>query len=126
MKKTIYQGREFQSLAALLIFLKIPKCTYDARKRRKLPPDKLLSTASLRKRKAVKDPVTGKCYKSVGDYCQAEGITRSGWRYRRKKCFIVRRYRRPCVYQGVKYESINALARAMGISKAKARYLLNL
>ena len=85
MKKTIYQGREFRSVAALLIFLKIPKGTYDSRKQKGLPTDKLLSTCSLHKRKAVKDPVTGKCYKSVGDYCQAEGITRSGWRYRRKK-----------------------------------------
>lgn len=126
MKKTIYQGREFRSVADLLRFLKIPKCTYDSRKQKGLPTDKLLSTCSLHKRKAVKDPVTGKCYKSVGDYCQSEGITRSGWRYRRKKRFIVRRYRRTCVYQGIKYESINALARAMGISKAKARYLLNL
>ena len=103
MKKTIYQGREFRSIADLLRFLKIPKCTYDSRKQKGLPTDK-----------------------SVGDYCQAEGITRSGWRYRKKKHFIVRRYRRPCVYQGIKYGSINALARAMGISKAKARYLLNL
>lgn len=126
MKKTIYQGREFRSIADLLRFLKIPKCTYDSRKQKGLPDDKLLSTRSLHKRKAVKDPVTGKCYKSVGDYCQAEGITRSGWKYRQKKRLIVRRYRRPCTYQGIKYESINALARAMGISKTKARYLLDL
>ena len=78
MKKTIYQGREFRSIADLLRFLKIPKCTYDSRKQKGLPTDKLLSTCSLHKRKAVKDPVTGKCYKSVDGNIAKRSVLLSG------------------------------------------------
>lgn len=99
----------------------ISKATYRKRKARGISLDmpKYLSMT----RKVYADNMV---FESVKDYCEYAGIKRSGYRYRVKKAFKVSRYRRPVEYNGVKYPSINALARALGLTRAKARALLGL
>ena len=101
----------------------ISKATYRKRKKLGVPLDAPKCRGlSLRK----KITVDGVIYSSIKEYCLSAGIKRSGYQYRAKKAFKVSRYRRPVEYNGVKYPSINALARALQLSQAKARALLGL
>ena len=116
-----FKGVKYRSINAMLRAIGISKATYRKRKKQGVPLD-APKHYSLRR----KITVNGVIYSSVKDYCLSAGIKRSGYQYRVKKEFKVSRYRRPVEYNGVKYPSINALARALGLTRAKARTLLGL
>jgi len=97
----------------------ISKGTYRKRKKQGVPLD-------APKYQTKKITVDGVIYSSIKEYCLSVGIKRSGYKYRAEKGFKVSRYRRPVEYNGEKYPSINALARALGLTRAKARALLGL
>lgn len=117
-----FKGVKYRSINAMLRAIGISKATYLKRKKQGVPLDAPKNHSSLRR----KITVDGVIYSSVKDYCLSAGIKRSGYQYRVKKAFKVSRYRRPVEYDGVKYPSINALARALHLSRAKARALLGL
>ena len=116
-----FKGVKYRSINAMLRAIGISKATYRKRKKQGVPLDAPKSH-SLRR----KITVDGVIYSSIKEYCLSAGIKRSGYRYRVQKAFKVSRYRRPVEYNGVKYPSINALARALGLTRAKARALLGL
>ena len=118
-----FKGVKYRSINAMLRAIGISKATYRKRKKQGVPLDAPKCRGlSLRK----KITVDGGIYSSIKEYCLSAGIKRSGYQYRAKKAFKVSRYRRPVEYDGVKYPSINALARALHLSRAKARALLGL
>ena len=118
-----FKGVRYRSINAMLRAIGISKATYRKRKKLGVPLDAPKCRGlSLRK----KITVDGVIYSSIKEYCLSAGIKRSGYQYRVKKAFKVSRYRRPVEYNGVKYPSINALARALQLSQAKARALLGL
>ena len=121
MKPVEFKGVKYRSINAMLRAIGISKTTYRKRKSRGIPLDmpKYISLT----RKVYADNMV---FESVRDYCEYAGIKRSGYKYRAEKAFKVSRYRRPVEYNGVKYPSINALARALGLTRAKARALLGL
>lgn len=121
MKPVEFKGVKYRSINAMLRAIGISKGTYRKRKKQGVPLDTPKSH-SLRR----KITVDGVIYSSIKEYCLSAGITRSGYRYRVQKAFKVSRYRRPVEYDGEKYPSINALARALGLTRAKARALLGL
>ena len=116
-----FKGVKYRSINAMLRAIGISKATYRKRLREGVPLDAPKSH-SLRR----KITVDGVIYSSIKEYCLSAGIKRSGYRYRVQKAFKVSRYRRPVEYDGVQYPSINALARALGLTRAKARALLGL
>ena len=116
-----YNGVKYPSINAMLRAIGISKATYCKRKKQGVPLDAPKHHGPRRK-----ITVDGVIYSSIKEYCLSAGITRSGYQYRVKKAFKVSRYRRPVEYNGVKYPSINALARALGLTRAKARDLLGL
>ena len=121
MKPVEFKGVNYRSINAMLRAIGISKATYRKRKALGIPLDmpKYISLT----RKVYADNMV---FESVKDYCEYAGIKRSGYRYRASKAFKVSRYRRPVEYNGVKYPSINALARDLGLSRGKARELLGL
>ena len=121
MKPVEFKGVKYRSINAMLRAIGISKGTYRKRKKQGVPLDAPKSH-SLRK----KITVDGVVYSSIKEYCLSVGIKRSGYKYRASKGFKVSRYRRPVEYNGEKYPSINALARALGLTRAKARALLGL
>lgn len=121
MKPVEFKGVKYRSINAMLRAIGISKATYRKRKKQGVPLDAPKSH-SLRR----KITVDGVIYSSIKEYCLSAGIKRSGYRYRAEKGFKVSRYRRPVEYDGVQYPSINALARALGLTRAKARALLGL
>ena len=121
MNPVEFKGVKYRSINAMLRAIGISKATYRKRKALGIPLD-ITKHLSLT-RKVYADNMV---FESVKDYCEYAGIKRSGYRYRAKKAFKVSRYRRPVEYNGVKYPSINALARALGLTRAKARALLGL
>ena len=123
MISVTFKGVRYRSINAMLRAIGISKATYRKRKKQGVPLDAPKCRGlSLRK----KITVDGVIYSSIKEYCLSAGIKRSGYQYRAKKAFKVSRYRRPVEYNGVKYPSINALARALGLTRAKARALLGL
>ena len=116
-----FKGVRYRSINAMLRAIGISKATYRKRKKQGVPLD---APKSHRLRKKI--TVDGVIYSSIKEYCLSAGIKRSGYQYRVKKAFKVSRYRRPVEYNGVKYPSINALARALHLSRGKARDLLGL
>ena len=122
MKPVEFKGVKYRSINAMLRAIGISKATYRKRKKQGVPLDAPKDHSSLRR----KITVDGVIYSSIKEYCLSAGIKRSGYRYRAEKAFKVSRYRRPVEYNGVKYPSINALARALGLTRAKARALLGL
>ena len=116
-----FKGVKYRSINAMLRAIGISKATYRKRKKQGVPLDAPKSH-SLRR----KITVDGVIYSSIKEYCLSAGIKRSGYRYRAEKAFKVSRYRRPVEYDGVQYPSINALARALGLTRAKTRALLGL
>ena len=116
-----FKGVKYRSINAMLRAIGISKATYLKRKKQGVPLD-APKNHSLRR----KITVDGVIYSSIKEYCLFAGIKRSGYRYRAGKAFKVSRYRRPVEYDGVQYPSINALARALGLTRAKARALLGL
>ena len=123
MISVTFKGVRYRSINAMLRAIGISKTTYRKRKKQGVPLDAPKCRGlSLRK----KITVDGVIYSSIKEYCLSAGIKRSGYQYRVKKAFKVSRYRRPVEYNGVKYPSINALARALHLSRAKARALLGL
>ena len=116
-----FKGVRYRSINAMLRAIGISKATYRKRKKQGVPLD-APKHHSLRR----KITVDGVIYSSIKEYCLSAGIKRSGYQYRVKKAFKVSRYRRPVEYNGVKYPSINALARALHLSRGKARDLLGL
>lgn len=121
MNPVEFKGVRYRSINAMLRAIGISKATYRKRKKQGVPLDAPKSH-SLRK----KITVDGVIYSSIKEYCLSAGIKRSGYRYRAAKAFKVSRYRRPVEYDGVQYPSINALARALGLTRAKTRALLGL
>lgn len=121
MKPVEFKGVKYRSINAMLRAIGISKATYLKRKKEGVPLD-APKNHSLRR----KITVDGVIYGSIKEYCLSAGIKRSGYRYRASKAFKVSRYRRPVEYDGVQYPSINALARALGLTRAKARALLGL
>lgn len=121
MKPVEFKGVKYRSINAMLRAIGISKATYRKRKKQGVPLD-APKYHSLRR----KITVDGVIYSSIKEYCLSAGIKRSGYQYRVKKAFKVSRYRRPVEYNGEKYPSINALARALGLTRAKARTLLGL
>lgn len=116
-----FKGVKYRSINAMLRAIGISKATYLKRKKQGVPLDAPKYHGSTRK-----ITVDGVIYSSIKEYCLSAGITRSGYQYRAEKAFKVSRYRRPVEYNGVQYPSINALARALGLTRAKARALLGL
>lgn len=116
-----FNGVKYRSINAMLRAIGISKATYRKRKKQGVPLD-----APKHRGLTRKITVDGVIYSSVKEYCLSAGIKRSGYRYRAEKAFKVSRYRRPVEYDGVQYPSINALARALGLTRAKARALLGL
>lgn len=121
MKPVEFKGVKYRSINAMLRAIGISKATYLKRKKQGVPLDAPKHYSPRRK-----ITVDGVIYSSVKEYCLSAGIKRSGYQYRVKKAFKVSRYRRPVEYDGVQYPSINALARALGLTRAKARALLGL
>lgn len=121
MNPVEFKGVKYRSINAMLRAIGISKGTYRKRKKQGVPLDAPKSH-SLRR----KITVDGVIYSSIKEYCLSAGIKRSGYRYRASKAFKVSRYRRPVEYDGVQYPSINALARALGLTRAKTRALLGL
>ena len=121
MISVTFKGVKYRSINAMLRAIGISKATYLKRKKQGVPLD---APKHYSPRREI--TVDGVIYSSVKDYCLSAGIKRSGYQYRVKKAFKVSRYRRPVEYNGVKYPSINALARALGLTRAKARTLLGL
>lgn len=119
MKPVEFKGVKYRSINAMLRAIGISKGTYRKRKKQGVPLD-------APKYQTRKITVDGVIYSSIKEYCLSAGIKRSGYRYRAEKAFKVSRYRRPVEYNGEKYPSINALARALGLTRAKARALLGL
>lgn len=119
MKPVEFKGVKYRSIKAMLRGIGISKATYLKRKKQGVPLD-------APKHHVRKITVDGVIYSSIKEYCLSAGIKRSGYRYRASKAFKVSRYRRPVEYNGEKYPSINALARALGLTRAKARALLGL
>ena len=121
MNPVEFKGVKYRSINAMLRAIGISKATYRKRKSLGIPLDmpKYISLT----RKVYADNMV---FESVKDYCEYAGIKRSGYIYRAEKAFKVSRYRRPVEYNGVKYPSVNALARALGLTRAKARALLGL
>ena len=118
-----FKGVRYRSINAMLRAIGISKATYRKRKKLGVPLDAPKCRGLSLRRKITVD---GVIYSSIKEYCLSAGITRSGYQYRVKKAFKVSRYRRPVEYNGVKYPSINALARALHLSRGKARDLLGL
>lgn len=118
-----FKGVKYRSINAMLRAIGISKATYRKRKKQGVPLDAPKYHGLTRTRKITVD---GVIYSSIKEYCLSAGIKRSGYRYRAAKAFKVSRYRRPVEYDGVQYPSINALARALGLTRAKARALLGL
>ena len=116
-----FKGVRYRSINAMLRAIGISKATYRKRKKQGVPLDTPKHRGLTRK-----ITVDGVIYSSVKEYCLSAGVKRSGYRYRAEKGFKVSRYRRPVEYDGVQYPSINALARALHLSRAKARALLGL
>lgn len=116
-----FKGVKYRSINAMLRAIGISKATYLKRKKQGVPLDAPKHCSGMKK-----ITVNGINFRSVKEYCLSAGIKRSGYQYRVKKAFKVSRYRRPVEYDGVKYPSINALARALGLTRAKARALLGL
>lgn len=116
-----FKGVNYRSINAMLRAIGISKATYRKRKKQGVPLDAPNHYSSRKK-----ITVDGVIYSSIKDYCLSAGIKRSGYQYRASKAFKVSRYRRPVEYNGEKYPSINALARALGLTRAKARALLGL
>ena len=121
MNPVEFKGVKYRSINAMLRAIGISKATYCKRKKQGVPLDAPKHYSPRRK-----ITVDGVIYSSVKEYCLSAGIKRSGYRYRASKAFKVSRYRRPVEYNGEKYPSINALARALGLTRAKARALLGL
>lgn len=119
MISVTFKGVKYRSINAMLRAIGISKATYRKRKKQGVPLD-------APKYNTRKITVDGVIYSSVKEYCLSAGIKRSGYQYRAKRAFKVSRYRRPVEYNGVKYPSINALARALHLSRGKARDLLGL
>lgn len=117
-----FKGVKYRSINAMLRAIGISKATYRKRKKQGVPLDAPKKYHGLTR----KITVDGVIYSSIKEYCLSAGIKRSGYRYRAAKAFKVSRYRRPVEYDGVQYPSINALARALGLTRAKARALLGL
>ena len=115
MKPVEFKGVNYRSINAMLRAIGISS------KARGIPLDTPKHIALTRKVYA-----DNMVFESVKDYCEYAGIKRSGYQYRVKKAFKVSRCRRPVEYDGVQYPSINALARALGLTRAKARALLGL
>lgn len=116
-----FKGVKYRSINAMLRAIGISKATYRKRKKQGVPLDAPKHSSGMKK-----ITINGVNFRSVKDYCLSSGIKRSGYQYRVKKAFKVSRYRRPVEYDGVQYPSINALARALHLSRAKARALLGL
>lgn len=121
MSSVTFKGVRYRSIKAMLRAIGISKATYYKRKKQGVPLD---APKSLSLRRKI--TVDGVIYSSIKEYCFSAGITRSGYQYRVKKAFKVSRYRRPVEYNGVKYPSINTLARDLGLSPGKTRDLLGL
>lgn len=119
MMNVEFKGVKYRSIKAMLRAIGISKATYRKRKKQGVP----LDAPKYHTRKITVD---GVIYSSIKEYCLSAGIKRSGYKYRRAKNFKVKPYRRPVEYNGEKYPSINALARALGLTRAKARALLGL
>lgn len=115
-----FKGVKYRSINAMLRGIGISKTTYRKRKKQGVPLD------APKHGSGKKITVDGVIYSSIKEYCLSAGIKRSGYQYRASKAFKVSRYRRPVEYDGVQYPSINALARALGLTRAKARALLGL
>lgn len=120
MISVTFKGVRYRSINSMLRAIGISKATYRKRKKQGVPLD-----APKHRGLTRKITVDGVIYSSVKEYCISAGIKRSGYRYRAEKAFKVSRYRRPVEYNGDKYPSINALARALGLTRAKARALLH-
>ena len=121
MNPVEFKGVKYRSINAMLRAIGISNTTYRKRKKQGVPLDAPKHYSSRRK-----ITVDGVIYSSIKEYCLSAGIKRSGYQYRAEKAFKVSRYRRPVEYDGVQYPSINALARALGLTRAKARTLLGL
>ena len=121
MISVTFKGVRYRSINAMLRAIGISKATYRKRKKQGVPLDAPKHCSGMKK-----ITINGINFRSIKDYCLSSGIKRSGYYYRVKKEFKVSRYRRPVEYNGVKYPSINALARALHLSRAKARTLLGL
>ena len=121
MNPVEFKGVKYRSINAMLRAIGISKATYRKRKKQGVPLDAPKHFSGMKK-----ITINGINFRSVKDYCLSSGIKRSGYKYRRAKNFKVKPYRRPVEYNGVKYPSINALARAFGLTRAKARALLGL
>lgn len=119
MISVTFKGVKYRSINAMLRAIGISKATYRKRKKQGVPLD-----APKHQRRKI--TVDGVIYSSIKEYCLSAGIKRSGYKYRRAKNFKVKPYRRPVEYDGVQYPSINALARALGLTRANARTLLGL
>ena len=117
MISVTFKGVRYRSINAMLRGIGISKATYRKRKKQGVPLD-------APKYQTKKITVDGVIYSSIKEYCLSAGIKRSGYKYRAERGFKVSRYRRPVEYNGEKYPSINALARALGLTRAKARALL--
>lgn len=121
MKPVEFKGVKYRSINAMLRAIGISKTAYLKRKKQGVPLDAPKHYSSRKK-----ITVDGVIYGSIKEYCLSAGIKRSGYQYRASKAFKVSRYRRPVEYDGVKYPSINALARDLGLSRGKTRDLLGL